>query len=316
MLAEILMKKSYTKKGKNLIGTRFGDNCIVLAYVGINKYRTSLWLVRCNCGYEFVVQRQQIIGKKHVKSCQKCGYKKMGKGNIIDMVGHKFGNDCKIINFIRTENRISIWNAKCRCGKMFEASRSRIFNKQFPIIACPDCSMKISVKKRIKSRTKNIDNTVSPGGLKIIKRMKSNNRRLLVECVCGKQFDTSYIALFNPKRPQRMCFKCSYKKLRSGSNNHNWNPDLTDEERQSMWGRFNLEGYQNFWNKIIKKYKYTCSLCNSRKLLIVHHIDGWNWCKEKRMDENNVIVLCKVCHYKFHDEYGRGNNTKLNFKSL
>ena len=41
----------------------------------------------------------------------------------------------------------------------------------------------------------------------------------------------------------------------------------------------------------------------------VHHLDGYNWCKEKRTDINNGIVLSKEIHDEFHSLYGRGNNT-------
>lgn len=49
------------------------------------------------------------------------------------------------------------------------------------------------------------------------------------------------------------------------------------------------------------------------KDLTAHHLDGYSWCKEKRLDINNGITLCKECHEDFHIIYGTKNNTKEQF---
>ena len=41
-----------------------------------------------------------------------------------------------------------------------------------------------------------------------------------------------------------------------------------------------------------------------------HHLDGYDWCKERRIDINNGVCLCENCHKEFHKIYGYGNNTK------
>ncbi len=57
--------------------------------------------------------------------------------------------------------------------------------------------------------------------------------------------------------------------------------------------------------KICKNYNWTCQWCdykNSRDLnnrtkkLHVHHID----LNGKNNKDENLILLCRVCHYKFH----------------
>ena len=47
--------------------------------------------------------------------------------------------------------------------------------------------------------------------------------------------------------------------------------------------------------------------------LVVHHLDGYNWCIEGRMDWDNAIVICKELHDAFHKKYGYGNNTAEQF---
>jgi len=47
--------------------------------------------------------------------------------------------------------------------------------------------------------------------------------------------------------------------------------------------------------------------------LFIHHLDGYNWCIEKRMDWNNVVVICRDLHNAYHSKYGKGNNTAEQF---
>ena len=49
--------------------------------------------------------------------------------------------------------------------------------------------------------------------------------------------------------------------------------------------------------------------CKSNNL-VIHHLNGYNWYIEGRMDVDNAVVIDKEVHDVFHDKYGRGDNTK------
>ena len=109
------------------------------------------------------------------------------------------------------------------------------------------------------------------------------------------------------------CEKCAIE-LHCGENNPRYNSNLTDKERElkrSIWG----ENLSIWRNEVYKKDNYTCQCCGDNKghNLNAHHLDGWDWCKEKRIDINNGITLCESCHTKFHKQYGFGANTKKQF---
>ncbi len=99
---------------------------------------------------------------------------------------------------------------------------------------------------------------------------------------------------------------------RFGKENPNYKSSKTDEEREKE--RL-VEGYGIWRKQVYERDSYTCQSCGYDKgnILIAHHLDGWDWCKDKRLEVDNGITLCKPCHKKFHDRYGYGNNTKQQF---
>jgi len=52
--------------------------------------------------------------------------------------------------------------------------------------------------------------------------------------------------------------------------------------------------------RILEKANYKCQLCSSKKNLNVHHNTYKNRGQEK---DEDLIVLCKKCHTKFHDKH-------------
>lgn len=100
-----------------------------------------------------------------------------------------------------------------------------------------------------------------------------------------------------------------------GEEHYRWNADLTKEEREI---ERNYPEYTQFIKDVYKRDNYTCQCCGKigQGNLNVHHLDGYNWCKEKRTDMNNGITLCKNCHKSFHKLYGKGDNTKEQFEKF
>jgi len=47
--------------------------------------------------------------------------------------------------------------------------------------------------------------------------------------------------------------------------------------------------------------------------LVVHHLNGYNWCVEGRIDLDNVVVICEELHDAFHQKHGYGDNTEEQF---
>lgn len=101
-----------------------------------------------------------------------------------------------------------------------------------------------------------------------------------------------------------------------GVNNPMYDCTISQEEREI---RRNFDGYSYWRREVYKRDNYTCQICGHDKggNLNAHHIDGYNWCKEKRLDIDNGVTLCDICQvHKFHRIYGLGNNTKEQYKEF
>ena len=132
---------------------------------------------------------------------------------------------------------------------------------------------------------------------------------------CEKIFTSTYANYSKMKKINNKCYcqKCSLAIYNSGENHPLWNFNITDDER--IYGRKYPE-YIEFTKKVLTRDKYTCQCCGKKNGIVheVHHLDGYNWCIEKRTDETNGITLCKTCHSNFHAIYGHGDNTKEQFE--
>lgn len=97
-----------------------------------------------------------------------------------------------------------------------------------------------------------------------------------------------------------------------GKKHPRWDDKKSDKERIS----FRCFAETKIWRKsVYERDNYTCQICGDSKggNLNAHHLDGWDWCREKRFDINNGVTLCIKCHKTFHSQYGYGNNTKEQF---
>lgn len=104
------------------------------------------------------------------------------------------------------------------------------------------------------------------------------------------------------------------KRKNKRTNNKNNSNHINKRKNKSTNGRSYPE-YIEFVRRVVTRDNYTCQCCGKKnKNLEVHHLDGYNWCVEKRTDETNGITLCESCHGNFHLIYGRGNNTKEQYE--
>lgn len=61
------------------------------------------------------------------------------------------------------------------------------------------------------------------------------------------------------------------------------------------FGATRAKGWRRFREANIENY---CRYCDSFVLLELHHIIPFNVAPEKELDKDNVVTLCRWCHFK------------------
>jgi len=182
---------------------------------------------------------------------------------------------------------------------------------------CGDCYHKHTHKNRnVKDYSGQTINNV-----KVISQLSDRSSGgaivYLCECECGNQFKTRLTRLQSGATRSCGCYRRKHSseaaKQRIGPLHHNWNPELTEKDR--IQGRHDQKNV-NFRTEVYNRDRHRCVICGATRHLNAHHLDGYNWCKEKRYDPNNGVTLCVDCHQQFHRQYGLGNNTKEQFKEF
>lgn len=270
---------------------------------------------KCKCGNIFITTFNKFK-YKNKRQCDICGYKIRTEKLKLDIKYVKKFVDsnsrCKLISTEYLNSRTPM-KFECQCGEIFETTFNS-FNNQNQR-QCTTCGIKIRADKR-KSDLDDITMFIKDNSdCELLEDEYINvDTKMKFRCGCGEIFYTTFnnFKYFNKNK----CDKCTLKSV-SGENNYNWNPNITQAEREDK--RLYNE-YIRWRQDVYEKDNYTCQCCNQRGhgTLNVHHLDGYNWCKEKRTDINNGITLCEDCHKGFHSIYGYGNNTKeqyINYKN-
>lgn len=130
---------------------------------------------------------------------------------------------------------------------------------------------------------------------------------------CGKIIEMMYKQYTKCNHNGKIyCLSCAAKEYRSGENHYQWKHNKSDEER--VKGR-DYHEYDEFIKRVLCRDNFTCQCCGATNCkLNVHHLNGYDWYIEGRIDDTNGISLCENCHKNFHSIYGYGNNTKEQFE--
>lgn len=241
------------------------------------------------------------------KCCRKCSQgKKLTVKEIEQRINKKGLKLIKCDNYIGDTCKLVV---ECSCGNIITTTYASIRNSA-KIYHCEKCEKDI-LRNKFKTNFKEIVEYFHDNGCILL---SEESNFLNVKCKlkyiarCGHEHLSSYDSF--KKSKYKLCKKCT-DKIKSGKNACNWNGGYDNES-----AKFRKTYEFKKWHKyILARDNYTCRCCgNKGKNLNVHHLDGYNWCIEKRTDINNGITLCEACHNKFHDIYGKGNNTKEQFE--
>ena len=242
-----------------------------------------------------------------MKKCKDC--------NLL-LEENKFEKNRRVCKKCRLEKRKNTHKLTCKeCSKTFTNSRKDAFfcskkcqskdRENRVIVECDYCKNTFEVvKSRIKQSAKlhcSHECKVKNSKSKIIKKCNS----------CGKDVEKDY----HYKDKTAYCSSRCFYNYNTGENVHNYNKDLTEEERIN---KRKYPEYYQWRNNVFQRDDFTCQCCLSKGgiELNAHHIKNYSTHKDLRTSINNGITLCKSCHKEFHKRYTYFNNNEMQLKDF
>lgn len=311
---------------RNYINGREGNGCKLLSTE--YKNNSTKLKIRCACG-EIFEKSFNAFKSQNQKQCPKCGGKIGAEKNRNDIeevrnyINGEEGNGCKLLSTEYKNNNTKLL-IQCSCGNTFETTFRDFKSKNQK--QCPKCGNEKRTEKNKNQVVFNCDYCGKECSIKKSHYEKREHHFCSKECsnkfqenqvvfnceYCGKESKMIKCRFENFKH--HFCSMECRAKWQVGENNTNYNPNITNEEREK--GR-HIEGYDDFIMNVYERDNYTCQYCRKHGgKLNTHHLNGYDNYKDFRIEVNNGIVLCEDCHKEFHKIYGYGDNTWQQFREF
>ena len=259
---------------------------------------------KCSCGNMSKISFQSL---KRGTRCNKCkGFRlaKYFKFNFQDVKQYFKEHGCELLEE-EYKNNSTPMKYKCNCGNISKIKFLNFKNRR----RCKKCGYKKTGDKQ-KFSFKFIYNYFKKQNCELLEEKYKNVHTLMkYKCNCG---NVSKISFANFKKGHR-CNKCGKERQkRFGKDNHCYNPNLTDEERNAQKSRLSNSIYKEWRNSVFKRDKYicqnkNCKYCKNKYgglILHAHHIKSFSKHENCRFDINNGITYCSDYHRKLHSEIG------------
>lgn len=227
---------------------------------------------------------------------------------LIDLTSKRFG---RLVVLGDTGKRTSgkakavIWTCECDCGNRVEVIGNSLKRGHTKSCGCVLKEFTSAQYKRLEGQ--------KFGRIKVLKKTEKRKRGYVVwlcKCDCGK-----YVHRTVKELQSKESIGCGCG--RTGVTCTRYNHNMTHYERvkgRYLRGELTLKKWRS---SVYERDGYTCRVCGGSEsgTLNAHHLDGWNWCIEKRFKVSNGVTLCQTCHAGFHKEYGGGGNTREQFEA-
>ncbi len=284
-------------------------------YKLLTEFESSSVKIKVSCPLNHVYE-VKFNNFKQGRRCKECSYLEKAKKfkHSLEHVKKTFlDNDC-IPLFSNYKNAKTPLLYMCNCG-----NKSTIRFSDFQRGKRCKLCMGERLSDRFRFSYSYVEKLFEINDCKLLSDKYINGKEHLdYVCSCGNR---DVISFEKFKLGQR-CYECRNNKIskslkgrnfpeRRGENHPNWKYDKSDEDRVKERKFYD---YHQWRESVFERDNFTCQCCSKvGHELNAHHLDGWNWCIEKRLDVDNGITLCKICHDEFHEMYGKGNNTKEQF---
>lgn len=272
---------------KDLLNQVFGSLTIIKKLD--SRVYTQFWLCQCSCGNTIELPTEKLCSSRSKKHCG-CQDKK-----LMLQQGQRFGKLTIIketkIKYSHRNDPVRAWECLCECGKTTIQETFSLIRGNAISCGCGKGPIyKMELKGQVFGRLTVI--SVDTSGI------KKGNKHWNCKCECGKEVSVATSSLVKEKTKSCGClFEDRFNDYRVLKGNAP-NEPLTIRKRL-LRGR--LSGTKK---NILIKYNNKCQLCQeeyTNQSLIIHHIISMSEDDSKYKQPENLIPLCKKCHYIAHN---------------
>jgi len=217
-------------------------------------------------------------------------------GNFKDLTGQRFGMLVVVSYSNSDKHKKTCWNVMCDCGNTTIMRGSNLRSGNTKSCECNRFRIEDLVGKRF-SRLVVVSYSHAD---------RHGNHHWNTVCDCGNTQAVFSGCLKNGNTKSCGCLKKELASARCslvGPLHPSWKSDKTDEERIQ---RRRVLGYLNWCKCVYERDDYTCQKCGKRggSKLNAHHIEGYAYNPELRIELSNGVTLCEDCHKDYHHMYG------------
>ena len=226
-----------------------------------------------------------------------------------DLIGKRFGR-LYVYAFAYIKTQRTYWKCECSCGNEVIVSGNSLLQGNTKSCGCLKLEKMRENGKSTKGRKGGSEESLKKSLSHTNTKLSDAHRKAISDGLTGKKKTEAHKRNLHVPHPS-IAGKNNplYGIHKYGKDNHNYNPNITDEER--MIDRNYFE-YSQWVIYVYKRDEYTCQKCDDDVggNLNAHHIESYADNPDKRTVVSNGITLCETCHKDFHHQYGYGNNTK------
>ncbi len=210
---------------------------------------------------------------------------------LIDQVGKVFGK-LTVISYDGNEH----WKCQCICGNFVSAYIQRLRQGRYTCCGSIRCKLKIDIVGQRFGRL------IVFNDFKYVKKSKYNRSYVKVKCDCGVEKYVMTTGLLGGDITSCGCYKREMQEekifkpyRRSLGRDENINLTGVNKLRREWFRRNDIKP------KVLKRDNYSCLFCSTNTSksnpLQIHHIDPVSKNPAAWSEYNNLITVCKNCHY-------------------
>lgn len=279
----------------DLTAQTFGT--LTVLHRGPNKGAAAAWVCRCECGSVNTYNGQNLRSGA-TKSCGCRRAETIGHARRSDLIGRTFG-DLTVTELVG--NR---WRCRCACGGSNDVPTERLTSGK-----TTSCGCRLRQVTRERCTADIVGQTFNR--LTVIERVGSAWR---CSCSCGGETVTTTDKL---RRGHTTSCGCNAATRRTGPEHASWDSSITPEERAVRAHRWRTREIVKWRRGVYARDGFTCVKCGKTNCALnAHHLDGFDWCIDKRYAVDNGATLCRACHRDYHTAHGQRRAVAVDFRTF